>query len=297
MSTCIVITNEAPFSGMVQSAKSLGEINAIVVGTLDLANKVAISGVNSVVFVEASLPEAKANVIAKIVSEFSPKVVLTSPAPGARAIAGAIANTLNAVMIPGVTNVSMENDAVVVDQMALSGRVLDTLVSKNAVVGFFAGEDVELSETAPVEIKTVNGDGYAMDMRVSNAGSGTAGLADAPRVVSLGRGVKNKEDIALIESLASAMDAKIGCSMPVADDLSWLPKECYVGRSGQNISPRVYFAVGISGAPQHLEGVRRAKVVVAINNDPEARIFRSADYGIVGDLYELIPALTQVLNS
>ena len=297
MSACIIITNEAPFSGMVHSVKSLGEITAIVVGSLELAHKVAISGVNSVLFFEASLPESKANLVAKSVSKLSPKIILTSAAAGARAIAGAIATTLDAVMVPGITSVSIENDTVVVEQMALSGRVLDTLISKNAVVGFFAGEDVELLETTPVEITTLNGDCYAMDISMSNAGSGTAGLTDASRVVSLGRGVKNKEDIALIESLASAMDAKVGCSMPVADDLNWLPKECYVGRSGQNISPRVYFAIGISGAPQHLEGVRRAKVIVAINNDPEARIFRSADYGIVGDLYEIIPALTKVLNS
>ncbi len=297
MSTCIIITDEAPFSGLINIAKSLGEVNAIVVGSENLAKEVAMSGVSSVLFIEACLPEAKANIVAKAVRELSPKIVLTSAASGARVIAGAIAITLDAVIIPGLTNVTIENDSIVVEQEALNGRVLDTLVSKNPVVGFFAGEDVELSENTPVVINKLDGDGYAIDIDILSTGSETSGLVEASRVVSLGRGVKSKEDIPLIKSLASAMDAEIGCSMPVADDLSWLPKECYVGRSGQKISPRVYFAIGISGAPQHLEGVRRAKVIVAINNDPEARIFRSADYGIVGDLYEIIPALIKVLNS
>lgn len=296
MSACIVITDEAPFSGMVNIAKSLGDIHAIVIGSQKLAQAVASSGVNSVLFAETSLPEAHASIVAKIVREIAPRVVLTSTAPGARAIAGAIAIAIDAVIVSGVTEVSTQNDTIIVEQIALDGRVLDTLASQNPIVGFFAGEDVELNENTAVEIKPIGGNGYAMEIQVSNTGLGTSGLADASRVVSFGRGVKAKEDIALIKSLASAIGAEIGCSMPIADDLSWLPKECYIGRSGQTTSPRVYFAVGISGAPQHLEGVRRAKIIVAINNDPEARIFRSADYGIVGDLYEILPALTKVLN-
>lgn len=296
MSICIIVTEEAPFGGIVNTANPLGEITAIVVGSENLAKEVALSGVSSVLFIESSLPETKANIVAKTINELEPKVVLTSSTPGARSIAGAVASVLNAVVIPGLTNVNIEDDTIIVEQEALSGRVLDTLASKNTVVGFFAGENVEILNADPVEIKTLEGDGYEMSIDISSSGSQTSGLADAARVVSLGRGVKSKEDVSLIESLAKSMDAEIGCSMPVADDLSWLPKDCYVGRSGQKISPKVYFAIGISGAPQHLEGVRGAKVIVAINNDPEARIFRSADYGIVGDLYEIIPALNKALS-
>jgi electron transfer flavoprotein alpha subunit len=120
---------------------------------------------------------------------------------------------------------------------------------------------------------------------------GASGLDDAERVVSFGRGVKAKDDVALIGSLATALGAELACSMPIADDLGWLDKSRYVGRSGNHIAPNLYLAVGIAGAPQHLEGVRGARVLVAVNNDPDARIFHSADYGIVGDLYEVVPAL------
>lgn len=296
MNSCIVITNEAPFSGMVNLAKSLGDVDAIVVGTQALANSVASSGVRAVYFSETTFPEAQASLVASQVKTLSPKLVLTSNAAGARALAGAISGVLDSVVISGVTAVSIDADSIVVEQEALSGRVLETLSSQTSVVGFYAGEDAELANTSAVVITPLTGSAYAMEMRVSSSGSGSSGLADAARVVSIGRGVKNKDDISLITTFASTIDAEMGCSMPIADDLGWLPKERYIGRSGQSTSPRVYFAVGISGAPQHLEGARRAKVIVAINNDPEARIFRSADYGIVGDLYEIVPALTQVLK-
>ncbi|HLM96410.1 MAG TPA: electron transfer flavoprotein subunit alpha/FixB family protein, partial [Acidimicrobiales bacterium] len=113
---------------------------------------------------------------------------------------------------------------------------------------------------------------------------------------AVGRGLRAKADLALVECLAAALGAEIGCSMPIADDFGWAAKDRYIGRSGQHISPRLYVAIGISGAPQHLDGVRDAKVVVAINTDPGAHIFRRADYGIVGDLYEVIPALQAALG-
>ena len=97
--------------------------------------------------------------------------------------------------------------------------------------------------------------------------------------------------MAVVRRLAEALDAELACSMPIADDLGWLEKSRYVGRSGNHITPALYLAVGIAGASQHMEGVRGAKVVAAINSDPAARIFQTADYGIVGDLYEVIPAL------
>jgi electron transfer flavoprotein alpha subunit len=296
MNICVLITEESSLGGIINTVKNLGEVTAVVVGSESLAQKVATSGVHSVLHVETSLPETKSNLVAQALEKIEPKIILTTATPAARVIAGAVANTLDAVVVPGVVNIATENNSTIIEQTALSGRVLDTLTSEKPLIGFFTGEDTEILENTPVEIKTLNGEGYEMKLDVLNTNTGSSSLADASRVVSMGRGVRSKEDIPLIESLAKALDAQVGCSMPVADDLSWLPKECYVGRSGQKIAPRVYFAIGISGAPQHFEGVRGAKVIVAINNDPEARVFRSADYGIVGDLYEIIPALIEVLN-
>jgi electron transfer flavoprotein alpha subunit len=134
-----------------------------------------------------------------------------------------------------------------------------------------------------------------LDRLVPVAGAG-GGVAVADRVVAIGRGVRARSDVPMVEGLAADLGAELACSMPIADDFGWVPRERYVGRSGLHIAPRLYLALGISGTPQHLEGVRDAKVVVAVNSDPEAPIFRRADYGIAGDLYEVVPAIREALG-
>lgn len=117
-------------------------------------------------------------------------------------------------------------------------------------------------------------------------------LTAAEIIVSVGRGIREKENLPLVEELAKALGAELAASRPICDN-GWLPMERQVGSSGQTVSPKVYVAVGISGAIQHLVGMKGSKTVVAINKDPEAPIFEIADYGIVGDLFEVVPALTE----
>jgi electron transfer flavoprotein alpha subunit len=108
----------------------------------------------------------------------------------------------------------------------------------------------------------------------------------------VGRGIKEKDNIHLVEELAAAMGAELAASRPICDN-GWLPMERQVGSSGQTVSPKVYMAIGISGAIQHLVGMKGAKTIVAINKDPNAPIFEVADYGICGDLFEVVPALIE----
>jgi electron transfer flavoprotein alpha subunit len=122
-------------------------------------------------------------------------------------------------------------------------------------------------------------------------------LPSAPVVVGVGRGLKTKTDLSLIEQLATALGAEVGCSRPLAEGLDWMPKERYIGISGQRISPRLYMAVGISGQLQHMFGVRDAEVIVAVNSDADAPIFSECDYGLVGDLYRIVPALVAALTA
>jgi electron transfer flavoprotein alpha subunit len=128
------------------------------------------------------------------------------------------------------------------------------------------------------------------------ASSQTVDLASAPLIVSVGRGIKDAENIPLVQELATALGAELAASRPICDN-GWLPLERQVGSSGQTVAPKLYLAVGISGAIQHLVGMKGSQCVVAINKDPDAPIFEIADYGIVGDLFEVVPALTEAVKA
>lgn len=121
-------------------------------------------------------------------------------------------------------------------------------------------------------------------------------LSQAERIVAVGRGIKGQEHLALVESLAQAMGAEVAASRPICD-AGWLPMDRQIGSSGQTVAPKLYVALGISGAIQHLVGMKGARTIVAINKDPEAPIFEVADYGIVGDLFEVVPAIIAELNA
>ena len=120
-------------------------------------------------------------------------------------------------------------------------------------------------------------------------------LTSADIIVSVGRGIKEKDNIPIVEELAKALGAELAASRPICDN-GWLPMERQVGSSGQTVSPKMYLAVGISGAIQHLVGMKGAKTIVAINKDANAPIFEVADYGIVGDLFEVVPALVEAVK-
>ena len=116
-------------------------------------------------------------------------------------------------------------------------------------------------------------------------------LSQAPLIVAVGRGIKSQENIEMVQRLAEAMGAEIAASRPICDN-EWLPMDRQIGSSGQTVSPKLYMAIGISGAIQHVVGMKNSQTIVAINKDAEAPIFDIADYGIVGDLFEIVPALT-----
>jgi electron transfer flavoprotein alpha subunit len=120
-------------------------------------------------------------------------------------------------------------------------------------------------------------------------------LSAAGLIVSVGRGIKGQENLPIVQELADTLGAELAASRPICDS-GWLPMERQVGSSGQTVSPKVYIAVGISGAIQHLVGMKGSKSIIAINKDGNAPIFEVADYGIVGDLFEVVPALTAAVR-
>lgn len=133
-------------------------------------------------------------------------------------------------------------------------------------------------------------------LRVTAPANPDLPLSQADRIVSVGKGLKEKEDLSLIQDLADSVGAQVGSSRPVAEERGWFPLDHYVGISGQRFKGSLYIAVGISGQIQHLRGIHDAGTIIAINSDPQAPIFQNADYGIVGDLYEILPLLIQALK-
>ena len=120
-------------------------------------------------------------------------------------------------------------------------------------------------------------------------------MTQAERIVAVGRGIKGQEHLPVVQKLAQALGAEVAASRPICDT-GWLPMDRQVGSSGQTVAPKLYLAIGISGAIQHLVGMKGARTIVAVNKDPDAPIFEVADYGIVGDLFEVVPALTAALG-
>jgi electron transfer flavoprotein alpha subunit len=157
----------------------------------------------------------------------------------------------------------------------------------DAVEAGIAAVEVFVPKLEPAQIRNKPGELFRESAQ-------TVDLSAAPVIVSVGRGIGEQENIGIVEELAAALGAELAASRPICDN-GWLPMERQVGSSGQTVSPKLYLAVGISGAIQHLVGMKGSKTVIAINKDENAPIFEVADYGVVGDLFEVVPALTKAV--
>jgi electron transfer flavoprotein alpha subunit len=301
VSAWIVVGDQPTIGNLITVARSLGgQVAAVVAGSRSVAETVAASGVDKVVWCGApgERPvEANATAVADAVAADPPRVVLSGRNPGERVLLGSAAARLRAAVLTGARSVSADGDGVIVVN-AVFGDIADETVAVSGPVALLldggpvlpaSGDSAPIEEVAatPLAMKVIE---------TRTSGFDEVDLNAAPRVIGVGRGLKAREDLVMIEALAKAAKAEIACSRPVAEGLNWMGKDRYIGSSGAHIAPQLYFAVGISGQLQHMVGVQGAETIVAINSDPNAAVFKETDYGLVGDLYQLVPAITAALK-
>ncbi len=275
-------------------------VDALVFGDAKMAEDVAKLGVATVTRydVEATLAEAYAPAIAEKAAAEAPAAVVLSDNATARALAGAIAVKAGAAVATSVVSVNVADGQATVEQLVAEGEGVQVLKASAPVVCVIADGGPDAEEGAAVAVQDGAADAAdALKVVATNAeDEGATGLLTAEKVVGVGLGIGGKENLALVNDLADALGAAVACTLPLCDNYHWFEHSSVVGTSTQKISPRLYLCAGSSGAPQHMAGVRSAKVIVAINNDPEAPVFRECSYGIVGDLEKVLPALTAAVK-
>ena len=228
-------------------------------------------------------------------------IVLGFSAQG-RDLGPRVAAKLDAPIASDVTEISASGDTLTVKHPGYANKVILTLAIAGAPVvlsirpsAFTARENAKTARTESIAAVPASGPTVTV-VEVKEGAKGRPDLGDAPIIVAGGRGLKAAENFKLVEDLADAFgNAAVGATRAVTDD-GWRPHSDQIGQTGRQVSPQLYVAIGISGAIQHLAGMRTSKTIVAINKDKEAPIFKVADYGIVGDVLEVVPALTAAVR-
>jgi electron transfer flavoprotein alpha subunit len=288
-----------------------GHVDAFVAGAPGIAassEQLAKHGADNVIVAEhASFekynPEAVAAIVAARIQSGGYRVAIFPTSALGSDLAPRVAAKLGVGLVTDATAITVHDDAVVVKHPVNIGKVLATvkIASTPALIGIRANmfTPVENPKAGTVQNAELVGDPAAsrVVVREVKMGAGTKlDLGEAPVIVSGGRGLKGPENFKLVEDLAAAFgNAAVGATRVVTDE-GWRPHSDQIGQTGRLVSPQLYVAVGISGAIQHLAGMRTSKTIVAINKDKEAPIFKIADYGIVGDLFEIVPALTAAVK-
>ena len=294
------------------AAQRLGapeSVTAVVLGaeTEATAAEVAIKAPGKVMRVEHPLlapytADGFILALQQLIEKESPAYVVFPHTYQVRDYAPALAARLGQVLIGDVTGVA---EGPVFTRQIMQGRLIGNYRpagSGPCFVSVQAGAfpaDSSASSAATVDTFTPTIDASQIRTKPGEpfrAAAQAVDLSSAPMIVAVGRGIKDQANIPVVEALASALGAELGASRPICDN-GWLPMERQIGSSGQTVAPKLYIAAGISGAIQHLVGMKASQCIVAINRDPSAPIFEVADYGIVGDMMDVVPALTEAVRA
>jgi electron transfer flavoprotein alpha subunit len=295
-------------AGGAKVAAGLGlPLEAAVVGhgVDSVAHAVAALGPSKTYKVEHDLlaeytPDGFTRALEQLIRSKQPPVVLFPHTYQVRDFAPKLATRFLRPLVSDVVDINVANGQVHFVRQLFQGKLNADVPSTGGGAQFVSLQAgaFRAAETAgvtgaiePFAVELAPGDIRSKPEAPFREAQRSVDLSSADLIVSVGRGIKEQENLPIVEALAAALGAELAASRPICDN-GWLPMERQVGSSGQTVAPKVYFAIGISGAIQHLVGMKGAKTVVAINSDENAPIFEIADYGVVGDLFQVVPALT-----
>ena len=299
----------------IAAAQQLGAdpIKVAILGasTESAAKELAAAAVEEVLSVEhASLdpytPDGFVMALQDVIERLSPKVVVLAHTYQTRDVAPMLAARMRKALITDITGIKGTGADATFARPMFQGKLTADVKPQGAVphflsfqIGAFRADAAKKgSAAAPINRVEARVDPAGIRQKAEapfQEARQAVDLSQAERIVAVGRGIKSQENLGLAEKLAKAMGAELAASRPICDS-GWLPMERQVGSSGQTVAPKLYVALGISGAIQHLVGMKGSRTIVAINKDAEAPIFEVADYGIVGDLFEIAPALVAELE-
>ena len=284
------------------------KVVAVAIGTDAYAREFLEHGADSVVVAETRHHQFKveeyASILQHLIKAHSHEIVLIGSNKNGKELAGRLAAKLDAGCIMDCTKVSLQEKKLTTERIVYSGNAIAveqfTSYPQILTIPPKVFEPLPKNEHHSNDIiqKKIDVEPSASKIvKIQEMKSEGVNVEDAAIIVSCGRGFKKKEDIKLVGDLAEVLKGRtVGCSRPIAADLKWLSEDHWIGLSGHKVKPKLYVACGISGQIQHIAGMRDSGVIVAINKDPEALIFKSADYGIVGDLYQVLPKLTHAIK-
>jgi electron transfer flavoprotein alpha subunit len=276
-----------------------------------VTSELAAAAVKEIIAVESPAldpytPDGYTGALKSAIEQLAPAVVVLPHTYQTRDYAPKLAARMDRAIVTDVTGVKNAGGTVSFVRPMFQGKLTADVVPQGPgphfvtfqIGAFRADQAPRGSSPAPTRTLAVEVDTAAIRQKPEppfQEAKQAVDLSQAERIVSVGRGIKEQSNIAIAKQLADALGAELAASRPICD-AGWLPMERQVGSSGQTVAPKLYLALGISGAIQHLVGMKGANTIVAINKDPDAPIFEVADYGIVGDLFEIVPAMINALK-
>ncbi|MGB9704870.1 MAG: electron transfer flavoprotein subunit alpha/FixB family protein [Pyrobaculum sp.] len=287
-----------PNRELLYAASTLGgEVAALVFSEREAEAVKGVAHRALVAEVDPRLPDAVAEAVVKAAQGY--QVVLLPSTKNGKTVGGLVAQRLGAEFLTDVLSLRVEGGVLKAERYVFGNKAVAAVEAAPPVVvtvapGRFQGQPPAV-QTAVEKVALQVGSKMKI-VSVEEKARGAVKLEEAEIIVSVGRGFKKKEDLQMAFELARVLGGQVGCSRPIAADLKWLPEEHWVGLSGKKVKPKLYLAIGISGQPQHIAGILDSRIIAAINNDPSAPIFQNADYGVVEDLYKIVPILINKLS-